>query len=405
MNQQRTQCQTSIATRHTLIFLLGSMLGVALGATSCNSGDPAGTSVEHPRAASTQAPSGGPSLPADENPGDEPGDDRGSGSVSTEKTGERAASDDRVKPALSCTQAHIKAGFRGARRSAKRERVTEALTAFATLRSQCFASMTVSQKMWLLSDVSLLHHKNGDDRACLDTIGSYEHRWAKKVPKAASALVHNAQLCAGVELETNCEAWDELMALHESSESDERASADYLAEEKELKARIATCELSQSLNAARRNLYREARVVACPLSLPADSQGRSAPDGQGIQLTAEPTRCLDTRGGEKVDVDHPRHEDASFVCPRLTLFERRAGKVQATVLPTPDGSLLQRTGDCCNASILETVSQGSETLVVLRSDGPARDCFGGTATTDEFEVYRWRNGALEQIEALSILLR
>ena len=281
-----------------------------------------------------------------------------------------------ARPPAGCAPADIGTAFKNARKLDKNGRHKDALAAFQNLRKQCFDHMSASRKLWLLSDAALLQHKLGDDAGCLETLASFKPAWVAEAPRPAKAMRHNAGLCSEEEVEDACDYY----------------TADSVA-----------CDLSLALELAPRHAYRGAQRQTCQLKLPREA-GDTGPE-DAIQIPGEPTRCLDIRSGRMDDDEAAEEEEPdeeNQVCPRLVLFEKRAGKLEESDLDTPEETMLQRPSDCCHASVLETVVSAQGAFIILHSDGPNRDCFGGTASVDEYEVYRWRAGELELVADHSV---
>ena len=147
--------------------------------------------------------------------------------------------------------------------------------------------------------------------------------------------------------------------------------------------------------------------VYCALKLAIDLAPRrayaaavAAPCGFGsheISVAVSDDRCVAIEPGagatlEELDGDG---EGPTGACPRLIFLERDGAGVRVVEAGVANESFLDSISDCCNASHLAAMREGDTLRIVLHSDGPGRDCFGGTASIDHFDVYRLDGDRLE----------
>jgi hypothetical protein len=128
------------------------------------------------------------------------------------------------------------------------------------------------------------------------------------------------------------------------------------------------CALQLEVDLAPRRAWADAVVEPCGFG------GRVV----STSIPGEPDRCVAIEPG-------PDEEGA---CPRVVVLERARGAPRVVDVERVGESFLDSPSDCCHASQLAARRDGDAVRIVLSSDGPARDCFGGTAAIDQFEVYR-----------------
>ena len=112
--------------------------------------------------------------------------------------------------------------------------------------------------------------------------------------------------------------------------------------------------------------------------------------------------CLMIDGGAGFDefkkaLDEDKPDDAARLCPHVVF--KTKGK--ETPLHASGGTLLD-TSSCCGYDALSMARKGGKRLLRLQSSSPARDCFGGTATTILDTIYEWTGDQLKLVEDDSV---
>lgn len=88
------------------------------------------------------------------------------------------------------------------------------------------------------------------------------------------------------------------------------------------------------------------------------------------------------------DVERVQALPPGEVCPNLVLLRQsRGGRLDKITLEVPGGSRLREASDCCGFDQLRVRRDRRGLHVQLRSQAPARDCFGGTARTALEEIF------------------
>jgi hypothetical protein len=137
----------------------------------------------------------------------------------------------------------------------------------------------------------------------------------------------------------------------------------------------------------------------------------AAPCGFGshelsVALPGEADRCVAVEPGAGVELEEldDEGEGPEGACPRLVVLERDGAGARTVEMTREGTGFLDSVSDCCHAATLAARRDGESLRIVLTSDGPSRDCFGGTASVDEFEVYRVDGDRLVLETQLSVLM-
>jgi hypothetical protein len=109
-----------------------------------------------------------------------------------------------------------------------------------------------------------------------------------------------------------------------------------------------------------------------------------------VALPGEADRCVAVEPGAGAELEELDDEGVApeGACPRLVVLERDGAGARTVEIAREGQSFLDSVSDCCHASELAARRDGESLRIVLSSGGPSRDCFGGTASVDEFEVFR-----------------
>jgi hypothetical protein len=193
-------------------------------------------------------------------------------------------------------------------------------------------------------------HQAEDDEGCQGSLGEIEAAWL------GSEL--DAQVLA---LAMTCTGWTEEFC-------------DYYIDDN------TYCTLKLETELAPRRAYADAVAAPCGFG------GHDI----SVAIPGEPDRCVAIErgaGAELEDLDEDGEAPAGS-CPRLVVLERDGTGARVVELVRTTPSVLDSISDCCNATELAASRAGDALRIVLSSGGPARDCFGGTASVDQFEVYR-----------------
>lgn len=252
------------------------------------------------------------------------------------------------------------------RRLASQKRWPSAVEVLSALETECFPSKSAERNLWLLSELAAAQLRAGDKQGCLDTLAEFEEAWVPRAVLAARAMLHTAKQCL---------EWKE-------------SSCDYYTDQN------VVCSLALELELAPRARYAAAKTTRCPFK----TKVRGA-----IALPGVADRCVAIqhgRGAKLEELDGDGNAPAG-ACPNLVLLDGHG--VVGKRDPQPE-TFLDAVSDCCHATVLRTLRDGDRTLVILTSDGPARDCFGGTASVDEWEVFRVEGDRLIPHESLRVLM-
>jgi len=124
----------------------------------------------------------------------------------------------------------------------------------------------------------------------------------------------------------------------------------------------------------------------------AGDQAASATDGGCLMIS-------DGAGFDefKKALDEDKQDDAARLCPHVVF----KAKGKETPLPASGGSLMD-TSNCCGYDEVSVAHRAGKRLVRLQSTRPARDCFGGTATTILDTIYEWQGNRLQPVEDDSV---
>lgn len=123
-------------------------------------------------------------------------------------------------------------------------------------------------------------------------------------------------------------------------------------------------------------------------------------------LPGDADRCVGISPGNGVDLDQldAQGNAPPGSCPHLVLLERHGTQVTSTDLALGGRSMLDNPSNCCHATELATRRGPHGAQLLLSSGGPARDCFGGTASVDELEVWDLTDHRLAPVADLGVMM-
>jgi hypothetical protein len=209
-------------------------------------------------------------------------------------------------------------------------------------------------------------HDAGDDEACNEALGGIDEAWlGSELDAQVLAL---AKTCGGI--------------------SDD--FCDHYVDDS------LYCTLKLAVDLAPRRAYGAAAAAPCGFGGHAVS----------VALPGDADRCVAIEPGAGAELDELDDEGnaPAGACPRLVFLERDGEGARVVEAGVTSESFLDSPSDCCNASHLAALREGDALRIVLHSDGPARDCFGGTASVDHFDVYRVEGDRLEVEAQLGVLM-
>jgi hypothetical protein len=209
--------------------------------------------------------------------------------------------------------------------------------------------------LWLMSDRIFAAYKDGDKAGCaklLEAVSDSEE--LEKYPRLAKALFYNAKLCTP--REDGC---------------------DY-----KLDHDVPYCQLSLAAEYAGRSVVKGFEAKKCPVKKHEDA------------VVVDDATCIELGAFERKG----KEEDLDATCGELFLVDAKGKK---TRLDVPD-SWLTSTSDCCNAHKVSVKLGKDGAQILVASDGPSRDCFGGTATSDYMTVFDLKGGKLVVSEDLTV---
>lgn len=154
----------------------------------------------------------------------------------------------------------------------------------------------------------------------------------------------------------------------------------------------AYCELALAVELGPRRAYDDAAPSTC---------GFPAPEG-AVALPGDPDRCLALIAGDGIALEDLPEDGADLpagVCPTVVVVDRAGG---STPIERDGPSYLDDASTCCAAGVLRTRLHGDDLELVVESGGPSRDCFGGTASVDQFQVFRLDGARLRAIVDLAV---
>ena len=252
------------------------------------------------------------------------------------------------------------------RKLASQKKWRAAVEALDAFKSDCYPTKSAERNLWLLSELAAAQLHAGDKQDCLDTLSEFEEAWVPRAVPAARAMLHTAKQCL---------EWKE-------------SSCDYYTDQN------VVCSLALELELAPRARYAAAKTTRCPFKTKLKG---------AVALPGIADRCVAVqhgRGAKLEELDGDGNAPAG-ACPDLVIVDKTGVVGKRDAQPE---TFLDAVSDCCHATVLRTLRDGDRTLVILTSDGPARDCFGGTASVDEWEVFRVDGDRLIPHESLRVLM-
>jgi hypothetical protein len=252
----------------------------------------------------------------------------------------------------------VKDARKAANASMKKKGFADARKTLEAAWAACGAQAKGADKLWLLSDLAFAQLKAGDKAACLATIELADDETVTANPKPGGALQHNAKLCSDWGAEDSC---------------------DYKLDDDK-----PVCRLALALEYAARNPFKPA-FPACDL----DKKKDGVKLREGVCLRASEA----VRKGDEEDLD--------MECPVFSLVEKKDEKLVTTKLAIDGESWATDPSNCCCVGKLGVNPDGT---IVVTNDTPCRDCFGGTATIDLFEVYKLQGATLQRINDATVVL-
>jgi hypothetical protein len=194
--------------------------------------------------------------------------------------------------------------------------------------------------------------ESGDDAACLEQLATIDAAWLGS--DADQEALELAMGCAG--------RTDDYCDYYLDAFQDEDPY----------------CLLKLEVDLAPRHAFADAVAVPCGFA--------TAEELTTVAIPGDADRCIAILPGAGMELEDLPDDGSAppGTCPSLGLVARD-GKI--TPSPRTGSSFLDSPSDCCHADALGIRRDPDTIRVVLSSDGPARDCFGGTASVDEFDVY------------------
>jgi hypothetical protein len=146
------------------------------------------------------------------------------------------------------------------------------------------------------------------------------------------------------------------------------------------------CALLLDVELAPRVAYDDAAATPCPFDAPEIA----------ASVPGDPDRCIGVIEGQLPTLEEASREGyvaSPEALPRVVLLERRGEEVTEHTLQLDTPSFLGDFAFSCTVSEVRTRRDSAGGLeVVVLSGGPSRECFGGTASTDSFVIYRLEDG-------------
>ncbi len=208
----------------------------------------------------------------------------------------------------------------------------------------------------------------GDRAACVERLATIDAAWLGSTPQATAALAL-MQDCAGRD-DPFCDYYLEGIVEGDGNEY---------------------CVLSLAVAFGPRLAYEDAAAMPC---------GFAAAEG-AIAVPGDPTRCLAVEPGAGIELDDlPDDGDVPpGTCAQVLELTRDGA---SRPLAIDGGSFIEDPSTCCSAGPIRARRHGDAVEVILESGGPARDCFGGTASIDQLEVFRLDGARLTELADLGV---